>query len=139
MVDPKSFEQFNHLSELDTNEAFIPSEKPFVLSADTKVYKIMPVVNQELEGYIWTNRPNKEMLLLLDGLPSITEKEYQAWIKTPDALHNIGLFQVLQGKGQIHIQNYDIEDVEHIIVSQEPIGGSIFPTDPNAVLIKIQY
>ncbi|WP_202079814.1 anti-sigma factor domain-containing protein [Caldalkalibacillus salinus] len=113
------------------------TEAPFMLEEDTEVYVIVPDIQNNMTGYAWINEQSNEMMLLVDGLPTITINDYQAWIKTTNDVKNAGLFQVNGEVGQLYIQDATINRLEHIMVSREPRGGSYFPTDPDPVLIRL--
>lgn len=111
--------------------------QPFLISEDTDIYEITPDMNQPIKGYAWINNQSNEMMLLVDGLHPISLNDYQAWIKTTNELKNAGVIKIRGQKGQLYIKDNVINNLEHIIVSKEPLGGSETPTDPNPFLIKL--
>lgn len=110
---------------------------PFVVKEDTKIYEVIPVQTDSIQGYAWINPTSNEMLLFVDGLTPRNNNDYQAWIQTTQYLKNAGLLNMSGRKGQIYIKDGVIQDVKHIVVSKEPRGGSQTLTDPEPFLIRL--
>ena len=124
----------NQTSPIITNHNQTP---PFMVKEETDVYEVVPVLNQNVKGYVWINNRSNEMLLLVDGLRPIRVNDYQAWVKTTNELKNAGIMKVKGQTGQLYFQDGVINQLEQIMVSKEPIGGSKQPTDPNPFLLKL--
>lgn len=127
-------------SEINKQVALNEEQKisqPFMIRDDTNIYEILPERNDQIKGYVWINNKSKEMMLLVDGLHPISLNDYQAWIQTTNELKNAGVIKITGHKGQLYMKDKAINDLEHIVVSKEPVGGSDKPTDPNPVFIKL--
>ncbi|WP_102346456.1 anti-sigma factor [Bacillus sp. Marseille-P3661] len=134
IIKPTDLQTPPQVASYTTNQSL---KEPFMVKDDTDVYEISPEWNDRVSGYAWINPYSNEMMLLVDGLHPISLNDYQAWIQTADELINVGLLKVNGQKGQLYIQDGVVHQLEHIMVSKEPLGGSDVPTDPNPFLIKI--
>lgn len=112
--------------------------EPFLLDEETIIYEIVPVVNHQMKGYAWINTQSNEMLLFIDGMKPMTLEDYQAWIQTQYELKNAGILTLNGQKGQLYFQDGIVNQLEKIMISKEPKGGSGAPTDPNAVILQLQ-
>ncbi len=112
------------------------SETMFVMNSDTDLYELNPETNDHLKGYAWVNNRTEELYLFVDGLIPIKNKDYQAWVKTNNGLHDAGILQLLDRSGQLYLKNKPIDDAEYIIVSIEPKGGSRSPTKQDSYFIR---
>lgn len=116
----------------------ITDHSMFVMNDDTDVYELQPQVSQPTKGYAWINNRTKEIYLFVDGLPPLENKDYQAWVKTYSGLYDAGILQLLGERGQLYRKSEPLEQVEYIIVSVEPKGGSRVPTEEYLQVIKVK-
>ncbi|GAA0326171.1 hypothetical protein GCM10008967_15910 [Bacillus carboniphilus] len=115
-----------------------PSDEPiFVMNNDTSIYELVPHVNHNMKGYAWINERTKELYLFVDGLVPIHDKDYQAWVKTSNQIHDAGVLQLMGESGQLYIKSDPINHAEYIILSIEPKGGSKSPSEKDSWLIKL--
>ncbi|MCM3716329.1 anti-sigma factor [Halalkalibacter oceani] len=110
---------------------------PFLMNEETTLYEISPEDNTAIKGYAWINNDSNELMLLVDGLHPVSLNDYQAWIRSTTDLKDAGIIQVNGAQGQLYLQDDIVNQLDHIILSKEPRGGSIQPTDPNPFLIKL--
>lgn len=115
------------------------AEEPplFLMNEETTLYEITPEDNTAIKGYAWINNDSNELMLLVDGLHPVSINDYQAWIRSTTDLKDAGLIQVNGAQGQLYLQDDIVNQLDHIILSKEPRGGSVKPTDPNPFLIKL--
>jgi anti-sigma-K factor RskA len=105
----------------------------------TVLHPVIPVRPASIRGYVWVNDESGEMFILAEGLEQSEEKDYQVWFVSGDHRSNAG---VLQWRGRIahlYFHGIEIRGVEDIVVSIEPKGGSVVPTGPDAMIVKLRY
>ncbi len=139
-INPVFFQNKDYEAQYIENAQQMASMKnSFVLNPGTKIYRIVPALHRKIEGYAWINPKTDEIYLFIDGLQPIYEQDYQAFVKTSNRVKSLGLIQIIDQKGQLYSQDNEINELQHIILSIEPIGGSSSPTDPHAYLIELKH
>lgn len=107
-------------------------------SADTERYVIQPVEPFYGSGSVWLKRGSGEMLIVVNGLYSLKEKDYQVWLQDEDQLSSAGFMLVQGTQGRSYYYGFGAKKAKRIVVSMEPKGGSLRPTGPEAVLVDIE-
>lgn len=106
-------------------------------SEDTERYVIQPIEPFYGSGSVWLKRGSGEMLIVVNGLHSLEEKDYQVWLQDEDRLSSAGFMLVQGPQGKSYYYGYGAEKAKRIVVSMEPKGGSRRPTGPEAVLVNM--
>ncbi|GIO98069.1 hypothetical protein J14TS5_31550 [Paenibacillus lautus] len=106
-------------------------------SEDTERYVIQPVEPFYGNGSVWLKRRSGEMLIVVNGLHSLEEKDYQVWLQDEDRLSSAGFMLVQDPQGKSYYYGFGAEKAKRIVVSMEPKGGSRRPTGPEAVLVNM--
>ncbi|MEC0306107.1 anti-sigma factor [Paenibacillus lautus] len=106
-------------------------------SEDTERYIIQPVEPFYGSGSVWLKRGSGEMLIVVNGLHSLEEKDYQVWLQDEDRLSSAGFMLVQGPHGKSYYYGFGAEKAKRIVVSMEPKGGSRRPTGPEAVLVNM--
>ncbi|AZN41198.1 anti-sigma factor [Paenibacillus albus] len=117
-----------------------PQAMPFMSDPHTASYQVHPS-NEELgDGYVWFNDDSKEVLVMLEGmLPSDTH-DVQAWAVNERGRENLGLLHHSEaGRAHLYIKKESLASVDIIVLTVEPLGGSISPTTPDAYIIRLQH
>jgi len=107
-------------------------------SADTERYAIQPVEPFYGSGSVWLKRGSGEMLIVVNGLYSLKEKDYQVWLQDEDELSSAGFMLVQGTQGRSYYYGFGAKKAKRIVVSMEPKGGSLRPTGPEAVLVEFE-
>ncbi|CAM3390311.1 MULTISPECIES: anti-sigma factor domain-containing protein [Paenibacillus] len=107
-------------------------------SADTERYAIQPVEPFYGSGSVWLKRGSGEMLIVVNGLYSLKEKDYQVWLQDEDQLSSAGFMLVQGTQGRSYYYGFGAKKAKRIVVSMEPKGGSLRPTGPEAVLVDFE-
>lgn len=128
--------QMSTPSNLASNQSHL-NETPFIVNEGTTVYDVIPTAASNVTGYAWVNRDSNELFVIVNGLTPVMEKDYQAWIQTSSHIKNVGLIDIVDGKGQLYIRQPEVNYLKYMILSLEPQGGSRQPTDPNATVIQL--
>ena len=66
-------------------------------SEDTERYVIQPIEPFYGGGLVWLKRGSGEMLIVVNGLHSLEEKDYQVWLQDEDRLSSAG-FMLVQAR-----------------------------------------
>lgn len=116
----------------------IPS---FVMNdAKTVQYQVQPQNGQlgSANGIIWVNDHRDEIFCYMQNLENNAKQDYQLWLVKPVKKENGGLLRVMDGNGQLYLQQRNIQEVQQISLSLEPKGGSPFPTTEDIVLVDFK-
>jgi hypothetical protein len=101
-------------------------------------YRVVPVHNQNTDGYVWVNPNTKDIMLFLDGLKPIEGRDYQAWLVSNNDKENAGILQIDQSFAHVIVHNPHMPRVDRIIISIEPQGGSSVQTGPKAIDLDLR-
>jgi len=109
------------------------------IQPDTVKYDLVPsAIASQARGFAWVNKQGGEMLILIEGLHPMENRDYQVWFIW-DAKHsNIGLLRWNNGKAHLHYRGQEVRNAIDLVVSLEPKGGSWYPTGPDAVRGNLQ-
>jgi anti-sigma-K factor RskA len=113
-------------------------ELAIVQDPSTVQYEVMPISAEEVKGYVWVNQNSKEILLLVKGLQNMYERDYQVWVVKKEQRSNMGLVEWHDGFAHFYYQGEGVDQAENIAVSLEPKGGSVHPTGPDAIFVKLK-
>ena len=91
-------------------------------SEDTERYVIQPIEPFYGGGLVWLKRGSGEMLIVVNGLHSLEEKDYQVWLQDEDRLSSAGFMLVQGPQGKSYYYGYGAEKAKRIVVSMEPKG-----------------
>nr|WP_277603104.1 anti-sigma factor [Brevibacillus sp. SYP-B805] len=105
----------------------------------TIMHQMVPVASTPIKGYVWTNDESNEMFILTEGLEKLAEKDYQVWFVAGHTRSNVGVLQWRGRMAHLYFHGMEMRRVENIAVSIEPKGGSLFPTGPDAIVVKIRH
>lgn len=94
--------------------------------------------DQKINGEVWLNGQTGDLLLIVNGVGPLTSSDYQAWMVRHEGKDSMGLLELDHQIGYLYVQGVQSSDVEHILVSMEPKGGSLKPTGPEAIRIHLQ-
>ncbi|WP_157274305.1 anti-sigma factor domain-containing protein [Paenibacillus fonticola] len=109
-----------------------------IQSADTEQYTITPHPPYYGEGIVWLKRESGEMLIVVDGLRSVVEKDYQIWLQMDDEASSPGILPVRHPEGKSYYHGYGFGEAERLVISLEPKGGSRVQTGPEAVWVEMR-
>lgn len=109
-------------------------EMDIAMRPQTVKYALLPSPSAgEARGFAWVNKPEGELLILIEGLAPAEDQDYQAWFISGSDRSNVGLLRWSNGKAHLYYRGKAVESAENIAVSLEPKGGSYRPTGPDAV------
>lgn len=114
-----------------------PTQSFSQVSYAPTTYQVVPVNHQNLKGYMWVNKSTNELYLFVDGLEHKTGTDYQAWLVTANQQENGGLLKWNQHFAHMYIHNANLPNINKVIVSLEPKGGSKKLTGPQALYVNI--
>jgi len=114
----------------EANTGYIQNQK--------MAYRVVPIHENNTNGYVWLNPNTKDIMLFLDGLKPIAGRDYQAWLITDNNKENAGILQIDQNFAHVIVHNPHIPSVDRIVISIEPEGGSTIQTGPNAVDLDLR-
>lgn len=93
-------------------------------SDDTERYVIQPVEPFYGSGSVWLKRGSGEMLIVVNGLHSLQETDYQVWLQDEERLSSAGFMLVQGPQGKSYYYGVGAENAKRIVVSMEPKGGA---------------
>ena len=106
----------------------------------TKQSAITPVANfDHLTGQIWLNDRTQEMLLEVNGLQQIKNRDYQLWIVYDNDDVEGEILLIENGTSRVFIKGEDVERFKWIKASLEPLGGSDKPTGPDTFIVPLGF
>lgn len=120
----------------DAKKSF--KELAIVQDPSTVQYEVMPISAEEVKGYVWVNQNSKEILLLVKGLQNMYERDYQVWVVKKEQRSNMGLVEWHDGFAHFYYQGEGVDQAENIAISLEPKGGSVHPTGPDTIFVKLK-
>lgn len=97
----------------------------------------VPVTDHNVNGYVWVRPSTQEMMVFLQGVPRIEDRDYQVWLISDSHRSDAGTLQVNDGMAQLYFHGHELEEAHRVIVSVEPRGGSKMQTGPDKFNIEI--
>ena len=131
----------NHLSgntyEIARNDEI--NRRSFQKNSLTQQVAVIPVSDfNDITGNLWINDVSQELLLEVDGLAHISNRDYQLWIVYDNDEIRGELLSTKEGASQVMIKGSDVRQFKFIKASLEPLGGSAEPTGPETFTIPIK-
>ncbi|MCM3584789.1 anti-sigma factor [Mesobacillus maritimus] len=115
----------------------IPTES-IQTNPQTQQLAVIPVAaNQNINGNLWINGVDEELLLEVDGLEDISNRDYQLWMIYDNNKIKGELLSTVDGSSRILIKGKDVNHFKIIKASIEPIGGSLEPTGPETFVVPL--
>ncbi|GGK11603.1 hypothetical protein GCM10010965_00650 [Caldalkalibacillus thermarum] len=136
--------------ETSQHQSHVFREAEFLIDPQTVHYRIGMANNPhsrqsgllayDVNGNLWINHTSQEVIIFLEGLRPLADRDYQVWISAGQRENNAGVVEMDSGKGYIYWSGEDSTQIEFIRISIEPKGGSQVPTGPEALFIPLyQY
>lgn len=101
---------------------------------------IIPVADfDQVSGMMWMNNINQEIMLEVDGLENIGNRDYQLWIVDHDDNLEGEVLLIDDGVSRVFIKGKDVEHFQWIKASLEPAGGSEIPTGPDTFIVPVDF
>jgi anti-sigma-K factor RskA len=111
-------------------------EEVVMKNPNTNRLDITPVTtSNNISGNVWLNDLTDEMLVKVNGLPSLSTKDYQLWIVHTDNEWQGQLLNIRNGSVGVYYKGPDLAQLKFIKVSIEPRGGSEAPTGPDTFFV----
>lgn len=106
----------------------------------TKQIDIVPASSayDSINGNIWINTDTKELLLEVEGLEQLSNRDYQVWIIYRDNEIIGALLPIQNGTSRLFIQDENVPQLKMLKGSIEPKGGSLIPTGPDTFYVEIK-
>lgn len=89
-------------------------------------------------GYVWMNQRSQEVLVVMEGLAPVRDRDYQAWIVTGNEYASAGVLRSRSGTSHVYYRGERLGDLRSLAISLEPKGGSPLPTDAGHMWIVLQ-
>lgn len=102
------------------------------------VYSVGRPIQYQVSGFVWFNGSSNRMLIVLEGIVPSSERVYQAWTVSRNEYSNIGVLKHTKGRSHLYVEGKQLEQADNIMVSIEPIGGSLTPSMPEMFVISLQ-
>ncbi len=119
--------------------SFVAEDIPRFVIDDTETvqYLIDPQKGQltSIKGIIWVNSNRDELYCFVQNLEDNAYCDYQIWLIRPIKKENGGLLQIMDQYGELYLHQKNIQEVHQISISQEPKGGSRYPTTDDTILV----
>jgi anti-sigma-K factor RskA len=117
-----------------------PIAVPFMKDPTTASFRVEPFNDELGEGYVWFNDNSKEMLVLLEGVLPSEGHVLQVWAVDRSGHANLGLLRHDEARrAHFYFKGEALAKADNIALTVEPMGGSRYPTSPDAFLIRLQH
>lgn len=107
------------------------------LATESYYYSIRSTLNPQVDGYIAINPATQEVYIYVKGIPSVVDRDYQAWLVEERSTIDMGLLQLENGIAELYKQAKEVERANMVKISIEPKGGSLYPTGPDLLFIQL--
>ncbi|SFB19527.1 Anti-sigma-K factor rskA [Cohnella sp. OV330] len=87
---------------------------------------------------LWVNARTHELFLLMEGLLPSARTDVQAWARSGATSANLGLLSFHDSRAHLYAANIRPEEWESVLLTIEPKGGSLTPTEPETVSIPLR-
>jgi len=105
----------------------------------TEQLNVIPVAEfHDIKGNLWINGVNQELLLEVDGLADLSDRDYQLWIIYDNDNIKGELLSTIDGSSRVMIKGADVKQFKILKASIEPIGGSPEPTGPETFIVPLK-
>jgi hypothetical protein len=119
--------------------SFVAEDMPRFVTDDTETveYLIAPQKGRfsSISGIIWINSNRDELYCFVQNLEDNAYYDYQIWLIKPVKRENGGLLRIMDQYGELYLQQKNIQEIQQISISQEPKGGSLYPTTDDTILV----
>ena len=86
---------------------------------------------------VWINERTHEIFVLLEGMVPSGDLDVQAWAFADGRASNLGLLQFNDNLAHLYSRNVWPEGWESLALTLEPKGGSLAPTTPETVAVRL--
>jgi len=105
----------------------------------TQQMAIIPVADyRDITGNVWINDVTQEMLLEVEGLANISNRDHQLWIIYENNEIKGEILPTMDGSSRVLIKGKGVNKFKVIKASIEPLGGSREPTGPETFVVPIK-
>lgn len=87
---------------------------------------------------LWLNARTHELFLLMEGLLPSDRTDVQAWARSGATSANLGLLSFHDSRAHLYAANIRPEEWQSVLLTIEPKGGSLTPTEPETVSIPLR-
>ena len=119
--------------------SFVAEDMPHFVTYDTDTvqYLIDPQKGRlsSINGIIWVNSNRDELYCFVQNLEDNAYYDYQIWLIKPVRRENGGLLRIMDQYGELYLHQKNIQEIQQISISQEPKGGSLYPTTDDTILV----
>ncbi|NLL22020.1 MAG: zf-HC2 domain-containing protein [Firmicutes bacterium] len=119
--------------------SFVAEDIPHFVTDDTDTvqYLIDPQKGRltSINGIIWVNSNRDELYCFVQNLEDNAHYDYQIWLIKPVKRENGGLLRIIDQYGELYLRQKNIQEIQQISISQEPKGGSLYPTTDDTILV----
>ncbi|MBD2867623.1 anti-sigma factor [Paenibacillus arenilitoris] len=120
-------------------EAYEPRALSFMNDPRTAGFPVHALRSELGAGYVWFNEGSGEVLLLLEGMLPSDGFVIQAWLLEGSTHRNMGVLKHLEAsRAHLYFKDKAIARPQNIALTVEPHGGSLEPTSPDALVIRLQ-
>ncbi|REE89098.1 anti-sigma-K factor RskA [Paenibacillus taihuensis] len=117
-----------------------PQAMQFMSDPHTASYQVHPSSEELGEGYVWFNDDSSEVLVMLEGMLPSESHDVQAWAVNERGRENLGLLHHAEaGRSHLYIKKQSLANIDIIVLTVEPLGGSENPTTPDAFIIRLHH
>lgn len=135
------------LAPMDYAQRHVPEGVKLMSLPDTQVFGAMTVLDAAMPETtagnrsvtVWLNARTGEALVLIDGLLPTDSRDIQAWGTIREMQTNLGLLEFHQTQGHLYWQSMALPEVEALMLTIEPKGGSLLPTLPETARIGLVH
>ncbi|MGI6328562.1 MAG: hypothetical protein ACOX1I_06370 [Dethiobacteria bacterium] len=123
--------------------SFVAEDMPHFVTYDTDTvqYLIDPQKGRlsSINGIIWVNSNRDELYCFVQNLEDNAYYDYQIWLIKPVRRENGGLLRIMDQYGELYLHQKNIQEIQQISISQEPKGGSLYPTTDDTILVDFNH
>ena len=123
--------------------SFVAEDMPRFVTDDTETveYLIEPQKGRlsSINGIIWVNSNRDELYCFVQNLEDNGYYDYQIWLIKPVKRENGGLLRIMDQYGELYLHQKNIQEIQQISISQEPKGGSLYPTTDDTILVDFNH
>ncbi len=129
---------YTTVSSLGKEEAPFTADYPFIFDPLTVRYDVISLQDEQVHGYVWINSNSQEVLLIMEEVLPLAEKDYQVWMREKRNASNLGLLQIEKRGAHLYYQGEASQHGEGMTISLEPKGGSLIPTGPDQYVVHFR-
>jgi anti-sigma-K factor RskA len=119
------------------HQHFNQTAQDIIANPDAQKFHIKQVKNQQnIIGNVWVDNHANEMFMEVEGITPINERDYQIWLVHSNNTLDSEILRIQNGKVYLYYKGPQGKNIKLIKVSIEPVGGSKYPTGPDALNIR---